>query len=129
MNARLRITIAVLAAGVIFFSGYAAGQNKFGQPKTVIHISLIKWNADASAADKQKALDGVKEMAAQIPGIKNIWTKAARMQPRDYNDAFVIEFADRAAADRYAESPLHKAWSEKFLAIREASISPQITNE
>ncbi len=128
MNAKLRITLAVLAVALIFSGGYAAGQNKFGQPKTIIHISLIKWKADASDADKQKALDGVKEMAAQIPGIKNIWLKAVRMQPRDYQAAFVIEFENREAADRYAESPVHATWSKQFLAIREASISPQVSN-
>jgi len=67
-------------------------------------------------------------MAAQIPGIKNIWLKAVRMQPRDYHAAFVIEFENREAADRYAESPVHAIWSKQFLAIREASISPQVSN-
>jgi len=51
-----------------------------------------------------------------------------RVQPRDYNAAFVIEFESREAADRYAEDPAHEAWSKKFLAIREASISPQVSN-
>ena len=129
MNAKLRLALAVLAAGGIFFSGYAVGQNKFGQPKTIIHISLIKWKPDVPDAEKQKALDGVKEMAAKIPGVKNIWTKAVRMQPREYHAAFVIEFADRAAADRYAESPIHEAWTKQFLTLREASISPQVSNE
>ena len=128
MNAKLRIALAVLAPALIFWGGYAASQSKFGQHKTIIHISLIKWKADASDADKQKALDGVKEMAAQIPGIKNIWLKAVRMQPRDYHAAFVIEFENREAADRYAESPVHATWSKQFLAIREVSISPQVSN-
>ena len=128
MNPRLRFAAAVLAAVAIFFSGYAAGKNKFGTPKTIIHISLIKWKPGVSDAEKQKALDGVKEMAAQIPGIKNVWTKAVRMQPRDFNAAFVIEFKDRAAADLYAEHPVHTEWTKQFLAIREASISPQVTN-
>lgn len=130
MNRKLRFAAAVLTAAALFGTGYAAGaKNKFGQPKTIIQVSLIKWKADASDADKQKALDGVKQLAAQIPGIKNVWTKAVRIQPRDFHAAFVIEFADRAAADRYAEDPAHGAWSKQFLAIREASISPQITNE
>ena len=128
MDAKLRIALAILAPALIFWGGYAASKSKFGQPKTIVHVSLIKWKADASDADKQKALDGVKEMAAQIPGIKNIWLKAVRMQPRDYHAAFVIEFENREAADRYAESPVHATWSKQFLAIREASISPQDSN-
>jgi hypothetical protein len=137
MNAKLRIATAALAAAAIFLAGAAFGSrqaaraaalNKFGTPKTIIHLSLIKWKEGVPDEERQKALDGVKEMAAQIPGIKNVWTKAARMQPRDYNAAFVIEFENREAADRYAESPLHEAWTKKFLAIREASISPQVSN-
>ena len=129
MNRKLRLGLALAAAAALFAAGYAAGQNKYGTPKTIIHISLIKWKADAPEAEKQKALAGVREMAAKIPGIKNIWMKPIRMQPRDYHTAFVIEFEDKAAADRYAEHPLHEAWRVPFLAIREASISPQITNE
>jgi hypothetical protein len=50
------------------------------------------------------------------------------MEPRDFDAAFVIEFVDRAAADRYAESPIHDAWSKQLQQIRLGSISPQITN-
>jgi hypothetical protein len=128
MNRKLRITAITLAAAVLFFSGYAAGQNRFGQPKTVLQISLIKFNEGVSDAQSQKVIDGVKQMAAQIPGIKNIWLKVARMEPRDFDAAIVIEFVDRAAADRYAESPVHDAWSKQLQQIRMTSISPQVTN-
>jgi len=130
MKSNMRLAVTLLVGAAIFGGGYAAGQakNKFGQPKTIIQVSLIKWRDGVSDADKQKALDGVKELAAEIPGIKNIWLKAVRMQPRDYHDAFVIEFASRDAADNYALSPLHDKWSKAYLAIREASLSPQITN-
>ena len=79
MNRKLRITAITLAAAVLFFSGYAAGQNRFGQPKNNCQISLIKFNEGVSDAQSQKVIDGVKQMAAQIPGIKNIWLKVARM--------------------------------------------------
>lgn len=128
MKPRVRIGLAILAAIALFGGGVATGKNRFGTPKTIIHISLIKWKADAPDAEKQKTVDGVKEMAAQIPGIKNVWVKPARMQPRDFHTAFVIEFADRAAADRYAEHPVHEAWRKHFLSIRETSISPQVSN-
>jgi hypothetical protein len=129
MNGTLRIAAAMLVAAAIFFGGYAAGQAKYGQPKTIIHISLIKWKADATDADKAKIMADFKAMVGKLPGVKNIWTKPSRMQPRDYHTAFVIEFENRAAADRYATDPAHEAWSKEFLAIREASISPQITND
>jgi hypothetical protein len=128
MTSRIRFAVALVAAAALFSAGYLAGQNKFGQPKTIIHVSLIKWKADAPEAEKQKALNGVLEMAKRIPGIKNVWIKPKRMQPRDYHTAFVMEFENEEAAIRYAEDPFHAEWSKHFLSIREASISPQITN-
>jgi hypothetical protein len=118
---------ALLACG-LFASGYVAGQNKFGQPKTVLHLAMIKWNPGVSDSQKQQVLDGVKDMAAKIPGIKNVWIKGERLQPRDFNAAFAIEFKDRDAADTYAESPLHAAWEAQYVPLRAASISEQVTN-
>lgn len=117
-----------LLALALFACGYVTGQNKFGQPKTVLHLVILKWNPGVSDADKQKALDGVKTIAAKLPGVKNVWIKAERLQPRDFNAAFAIEFRDRDAADAYAESPLHKAWEDQYLPLRSASISEQVTN-
>lgn len=128
MRNRIRIGFVVLAAAGLFSAGYVAGESQFGQPKTILHISLLKWKADAPEAEKQKAIEGIQEMAAKIPGIKNIWVKTRRMQPRDYDAAFAIEFEDQDAAERYAEDPVHAAWSEQLQKIREASISPQLTN-
>jgi len=53
---------ALLAIG-LFAGGYVAGQNKFGQPKTIIHMVILKWNPGVSDADKQRALEGVKRAA------------------------------------------------------------------
>jgi hypothetical protein len=125
---------AIWAAGIIAFaaglfaSGYAAGQNRFGQPKTIIHVVEIKWNPGVSAADKQRVLAGVKEMAAKIPGIKNVWLQADRLEPRDFNAAYAIEFQSRDAADAYAESKLHEAWDAAYVPLRYASVSIQVTN-
>ena len=82
----------------IFAVGMIVGQNMYGMPKTVIHTVTLKWKADSTPAQQQKALDGVKEMAAAIPGVKNVWLKKLKVQgpsaevPFDW--AFVIEFAD-----------------------------------
>lgn len=157
MNSSLRILFSALAAVAIFAAGAAFGSrrtalaahsasalsapalsasapaqsapvNRFGQPKTILSISLLKFRPGVSDADKRDAIDGVRTLAGQIPGIKNIWLKTSRMQPRDFDAAFVIEFVSRDAADDYAESPLHDAWSKKLQLIRETSLSPQVTN-
>ena len=129
MKGTARVAVWVLTAAGCFAAGVVAGEYPFGMPQTIIHVSLIKWKEGVSETDKAKAIAGVKKMAMQIPGIKNIWIKTARMQPRDFHAAFVIEFKDRAAADLYAEHPAHDDWLKYYLPIRETSISPQITNE
>ena len=128
MSRKLRVGIAFLAAAALFSAGYVAAQAHFGQPKTVLQISIIKFRDGVSDEDGQRVIDGLKQVAAKIPGIKNIWLKAARMEPRDFDAVIVIEFVNRDAADRYAESPIHEAWSRELQRIRLTSISPQVTN-
>lgn len=131
---RIRVTTAgklfaaVLLAASLFAGGYVAGQNRFGQPKTIIHVVEIKWNPGVPAAEKAHVLAGIKTMAAQIPGIKNIWVRADRVEPRDFDAAYAIEFRDRDAADAYAESPIHKAWDNEYVPLRETSVSIQVSN-
>ena len=129
MTMLFRVALVATLMSLSSMATWLVAQNNFGTPKTIIHVSVIQWKEGVSAADKKKALDGVKEMAAKIPGMKNVWTKAIRVQPQGYHDAFVIEFENQAAADRYAKDPVHEAWTEAFAKIREASISPQITND
>jgi hypothetical protein len=132
MKSRIRMgaaaAVALALAAGFFAGGYALGQNKFGTPKSVIHVVIIKWKADVPDAEKQKVLDGVKDMAAKIPEIKNVWLQGDRIQPREFNAAFAIEFESRAAADAYAESPIHKAWADHYLTLREESRSIQVSN-
>jgi hypothetical protein len=129
MATLIRIAFVTTLMSLSATASWLAAQTNFGTPKTIIHVSVIQWKEGVSAADKKQVLDGVKEMAAKIPGMKNVWTKALRVQPQGYHDAFVIEFENQAAADRYAKDPAHDAWTEAFTKIREASVSPQITND
>jgi Stress responsive A/B Barrel Domain len=119
--------VGLLALG-LFAAGYVAGQARFGQPKTIIHVVEIKWSPGVSDADKQRVLEGVKEVAAKVPGVKNVWLKADRLEPRDFNAAFAIEFQNRAAADAYAESSAHDNWDQHYVPLRAASVSIQVTN-
>ena len=128
MTKAAKIFAGIVCAAAVFGSGYVAGQNRFGQPRTIIHLVEVKWNPGASEAQKQQVMAGVKQMAGRIPGIMNIWVKADRLEPRDFSWAYAIEFRNRAAADAYAESPVHAAWEKQYVPLREASISVQVTN-
>jgi len=127
----------ILVGGMLFVSGTAAGslharsaavQNRFGQPKTVLHVVVYKFKADVSNYERDKAINGIKEMAGKIPGIKNIWLKTERNQIRDFSGVYAIEFTSPEAAADYAESPIHEAWSKTWQEKRENSLSFQISN-
>lgn len=122
------ILVAVVILAGVLAAGVAVGQQQFGQPKTVLHVVSGKWKADATDEQKQAALDGLQAMAAAVPGIKNIWIKPDRVQPREYSFAFAIEFESRAAADAYAEHPAHEEWYKIYMPIRAESRSLQLTN-
>jgi Stress responsive A/B Barrel Domain len=124
----LKAATGIALAAALFAGGYAAGQNKFGMPKSVVHVVIIKWKPDTPEAERQMVIDGIKGMAAKIPGVKNVWLKGDRIQPRDFTSAFAIEFVNRDAADAYAESPIHKAWADHYVPLREESRSIQVTN-
>jgi hypothetical protein len=113
----------------VFLCGVIAGQNKFGQPKSIIHVVTVEWTAGSTPEQRQKAIDGVKQMAAEIPGMKNVWLKTLKVQGLSGNaSAFVMEFADQAAFDAYAGHPAHKKWESIYLPIREQSRTHDITN-
>ncbi|HYA64068.1 MAG TPA: Dabb family protein [Candidatus Sulfotelmatobacter sp.] len=132
-----RHSISVFAGAVFFLAGIAVGSlvtrsvsalNKFGQPKTVIHTVAYKFRPTTSLNDQQQAIEGIKDMAGKIPGIKNIWLKTERNQIRDFDGVYVIEFASPEAAADYAESPVHDAWRKKWEQLRENSLSFQASN-
>jgi hypothetical protein len=128
VNITFRRILLASALVIVCALGCSFAQNKFGQPKTVLHIVTVKWKAESTAAQQQAAIDGVKTMAAAIPGIKNIWVKKIKVQPADYNTLFVIEFNDEAALTAYADHPAHKKWEEIYLPIRDRSTSHDVTN-
>ncbi|MFQ5779052.1 MAG: Dabb family protein [Terriglobia bacterium] len=119
-------TVVVLAG--IFLAGMAVGKNQYGTPPTVLHVVAGKWTDEATDEQKQQAMEALKDMAAEIDGIKNIWVSPERIQPREFNYAFAIEFESREAADAYAEHPAHDVWYKIYLPLRDQSRSLQISN-
>jgi len=129
--AKIAAAAALFCAGVavgIWHTRSVAAQNRFGQPKTVIHVVVYKWKNTASEDDKEQTLKGIKTLAASIPGIKNIWLKTQRNQIRDFDGVYAIEFTSPEAAADYAESPKHEAWRKRWEDLRENSLSFQVSN-
>lgn len=126
MNPTLRKILLSCSLIAVFAAGLVLGQNKFGQPKSVLHIVTVQWKADSTPAQRQAAIDGVKTMAAAIPGLTNVWLKTTKVQGMDA--VFVMEFKDEAAFNAYADHPAHKKWEEIYLPIRERSQTHDVTN-
>jgi antibiotic biosynthesis monooxygenase (ABM) superfamily enzyme len=137
MASMRRIGLQLAVCGALFAAGVAVGslragsvsaQNKFGQPKTVLHVVVYKFKDATSEYDRQKSLDGIKDLARKIPGVKNIWLKTNRNQIRDYSGVYAIEFTSPETAADYAESPAHEAWAKQWESLRENSLSFQVSN-
>lgn len=136
VRSKAKFLIGAAVAAILFASGLTAGAwqarraaaNKFGQPKTVIHVVVYKWKPGVPPSEQQKTIDGIRAMAAKVPGIKNIWLKTERNQIQDFSGVFAIEFASAEAAADYAESPVHDEWSKHWQALRENSLSFQVSN-
>jgi Stress responsive A/B Barrel Domain len=137
MTSAKRHLVCIALGAALFLAGIIAGgwharsvaaQNRFGQPRTVLHVVVYKWRPTVSEVDQQKTIDGIKTLAAKIPGIKNIWLKTQRNQLRDFSGVYAIEFTSAETAADYAESKVHETWSNQWLELRETSLSFQVSN-
>ena len=94
----------------------------------MLHVVVYKFRDTVSNYDREKAINGIKEMAGKIPGIKNVWLKTERNQIKDFSGVYAIEFTSAEAAADYAESPVHEGWSKMWQEQRENSLSFQVSN-
>jgi cell division protein FtsX len=136
--------LALLAIGAA--AGYAA--NRFGKPKSVIHVVTLYYKDGTTDEQKKAVLAAIEKMAAELPGVKNVWLKSTKVQgaymekvaenkekpsevsykARPFTDAFVVEFEDQAAFEKYVDHPAHKAFEEVYIPVRGRSSTHDITN-
>lgn len=123
-----KFMLSAAGAAILFGAGLLVGANRFGEPKSVLHVVTVRWKADSTPEQRQAALDGVKKMAAEIPGMKNIWIKTLKVQGQGYNNAFAMEFESEAAFKAYADAAAHEAWNKIYMPIRDQSTTHDMTN-
>lgn len=143
MHLTLSLKKAVVAGSLLVALGAAAGfaANKYGKPKSVIHVVTLYYKDGTTEDQKKSVLDAIEKMASEVPGIKNVWLKSTKVQgvfsekqpdgtfkPRPFTDAFVIEFEDQAAFEKYTNHPAHKAFEEVYIPLRGHSATQDITN-
>lgn len=143
MQLKLNLKKAVLlsAALVVLGTGLAMAANKYGKPHSIIHVVTLYYKDGTTAEQKKAVLDGVEKMAAEIPGVKNVWLKSVKVQgayyekqadgsmkARPMTDAFVMEFENEAAFKAYDDHPAHRAWEKVYVPVRARSATSDITN-
>ncbi len=125
---------ALVAGGMLalFGAGLVVGANTYNKPKSIIHVVTLYWKEGTTQAQRQKALDGVEKMAAEMPGIKNVWLKSIKVQGdaggTALQSAFVMEFENEAAFKAYDNHPAHRAWEKVYMPVRGESRTHDITN-
>jgi antibiotic biosynthesis monooxygenase (ABM) superfamily enzyme len=114
------------AAALMLATGLFAADTT---PKTVIHVISVKWKADATPAQIDKAIKAAEALPSEYPGITRVWTKPIKKQlPEGYSHVIVMEFASEDALKNYADSAAQKKWYEVYMTIREESRTSDITN-
>lgn len=102
-------------------------------PKSVIHVITVAFKEGTSADQITAAIDGVKKLPSQYPGITHVWTNAIKVQNPEgakvkKTHVIVMEFANEQALKDYADSPAQKEWYKVYMPIREVSTTYDITN-
>lgn len=121
-----KLFLGTCAAAIMLATGLFAAD---ATPKTVIHVISVKWKADATPAQIDKAIKGAEALPSEYPGITHVWTKPIKKQlPEGYGHVIVMEFASEDALKKYADSPAQKKWYELYMPIREESRTSDITN-
>jgi hypothetical protein len=137
----LKNAVLASAALIALGAGAAWAANKYGKPKSVIHVVTLSYKEGTTDAQKKQVLDGVEKMAAEVPGIRNVWLKSTKVQGYQYEklangtteyrrmtDAFVMEFESEAAMAAYADHPAHAAWEKIYVPLRQRSATSDVTN-
>lgn len=118
----------ILLSLALFATGIVVGQKAANAPPTVLHVVTVRWTKDSTPAQREAALNGIKTMAQSYSGIKSVWVKSFKVQPNDYDAAFVMEFKDKKALEDYVEAPAHVQWKKLYDPIHDESRTHDITN-
>lgn len=132
MTRRFKLSAVLAGALALFGAGLAVGANKYGKPKSIIHVVTLYWKEGTTDAQKQQVWQATEKMASEIPGITNLWLKSVKVQGdaggKNLESAFVMEFKDQAAFQAYGDHPAHKAWEKVYIPVRGESRTHDITN-
>jgi hypothetical protein len=83
----------------------------------VEHVVLFKWREDAAPGDIARAIQGLKNLKNDIPGIVDL-TVGDNFSNRSqgFQCGLVVRFEDRRALEEYGPHPAHQAVVQNLLA-------------
>jgi hypothetical protein len=130
-----------IAGGLLLLALGALAANKYNKPKSVLHIVTLYYKDGTTGEQKKAVLDATEKMAGEVPGLKNLWLKALKVQgayadkqadgtvvSRPFTDAIVMEFEDEAAFKGYENHPAHRAWEKVYGEVRGRSSTHDVSN-
>lgn len=84
----------------------------------ISHVVLLQPKPETTTEEMEAALNHVREMQAQIPGIAAIETgKNMSANHKGYEYGFIIRFAEEEQFRGYAPHPAHQPVSEELQRI------------
>jgi Stress responsive A/B Barrel Domain len=128
--------VLVVACGAFTLQKKAAKAGNIAKataPTTLIHFITLKWKDDATAEQRQAALDGAAKMAGVVPGLQRVWSKKVKLQTqtadgKDYDAIIAMEFTDAAALEAYTKHPMRDEWYKIYIPIRLESRTHDVSN-
>jgi hypothetical protein len=75
----------------------------------IVHTFLFRWKPGVEEAQKQRAVEEIKDLQGQIPGLEETLV-GTNISPRSqgYELGGVMKFSDRASYEAYNDHPVHK---------------------
>ena len=95
----------------------------------VIHTAAFRWNPGVTAAQKSTAVDAIRALQSQIPGLLATYV-GTNTSPRSlgYELGAIMHFSDQDALLAYNTHPAHQAllsWLMPLIQPLEIDFDPQ----
>ena len=108
--------------GLVFASGWVAGQQRATTQRTVVHA--VAWTAkeDATPEGLEEFKQATESLVGSMPGLRRVWVGKLR-QPLIIGDlkrnyGLILEFDDLATREAYSSHPNRVPWAAVWEKVR-----------
>ncbi len=115
----MRKLLVLLCGGALLFgAGVLVGQRTVAGEKSLIHAISFKPVEGATPEQIQEVWAATRRMAAEVPGIRRIWTGKVTNRGDALTHGIVMEFENAKALEAYGPHPGHKKWEDIYFKVR-----------